>query len=311
MLKAIVVTSVVSLGLIAGSAQAASDYAKTKYPVVFAPGVLGFDKLVGFVDYWYGIPGDLRSNGATVFITSASAFNSSELRGEQFLKQAQDILAVSGAAKINIIAHSHGGFSARYAMDLLPGKVASVTTMSSPHKGTPVADVIRKVAPAGSVTEAVAGQIGNAFSYFIDFLAGTSYRENVLGTLASMTTQGVAEFNSRHPDGVPASACGEGAYSSKGIRFYSLGGAQPVTNVLDPLDGFFGIMSLAFVGKADSQSDGLIGRCSNHFGQVIRDNYPWNHPDEINHTLGVRGLFTPNPVDVYRGQVNRLKVAGY
>ena len=25
------------------------DYTKTKYPVVLAPGVLGFDKLVGFV----------------------------------------------------------------------------------------------------------------------------------------------------------------------------------------------------------------------------------------------------------------------
>lgn len=31
------------------------DYTKTKYPLVLAPGVLGFDKLVGFVDYWYAI----------------------------------------------------------------------------------------------------------------------------------------------------------------------------------------------------------------------------------------------------------------
>ena len=39
------------------------DYTKTKYPVVLAPGVLGFDKLVGFVDYWYGIPNAMRDGG--------------------------------------------------------------------------------------------------------------------------------------------------------------------------------------------------------------------------------------------------------
>ena len=46
------------------------DYTKTKYPVVFAPGVLGFDKLFGVVDYWYGVPGALRDGGGTVYITS-------------------------------------------------------------------------------------------------------------------------------------------------------------------------------------------------------------------------------------------------
>jgi len=49
------------------------DYTKTKYPVVLAPGVLGFDKLVGFVDYWYGIPSAMQDGGAKVYTTSASA----------------------------------------------------------------------------------------------------------------------------------------------------------------------------------------------------------------------------------------------
>ena len=38
-------------------------YTKTKYPMVLAPGVLGFDKLVGFVDYWYQIPSGLSYSG--------------------------------------------------------------------------------------------------------------------------------------------------------------------------------------------------------------------------------------------------------
>ena len=67
------------------------DYTKTKYPVVLAPGVLGFDKLVGFVDYWYGIPSAMKDGGAKVYTTSASAFNSSEVRGEQLLTQVKSI----------------------------------------------------------------------------------------------------------------------------------------------------------------------------------------------------------------------------
>ena len=42
----------------------ASTYAQTNYPIVLAHGMAGFDK-IGPIDYWYGIPQDLASNGAT------------------------------------------------------------------------------------------------------------------------------------------------------------------------------------------------------------------------------------------------------
>ena len=77
-------------------------------------------------------------------------------------------------------------------------------------------------------------------------------------------------------------------------------------NALDPLDYFFGLTSLA----GYEANDGLVGRCSSHFGQVLRDNYPWNHGDAINQMFGIRGLFTPAPTDVYRSHANRLKSAG-
>lgn len=63
-----------------------------------------------------------------------------------------------------------------------------------------------------------------------------------------------------------------------GIRYYSGSGTAVLTNVLDPLVALFGITSL-FVGEAN---DGLIGRCSSHLGDVIRDNYFQNHLDEVN-----------------------------
>ncbi len=282
------------------------DYTKTKYPIVLAPGVLGFDKLVGFVDYWYGIPGSLKDGGAKVYTTSASAFNSSEVRGEQLLTQVQSILAITGAQKVNLMGHSHGGFSVRYVADAMPTRVASLTMIHSPVKGAPLADLIRNVAPAGTFSASLIQSVGTAVSSLVTFLAGNSYKEDFMASMDSFTTKGAAAFNSRHPNGVPATACGEGAYSANGIRNYSWGGTSPFTNVLDPLDYFFGITGLV----SKEANDGLVGKCSGHFGQVIRDNFPWNHADAINQTFGIRGLFTPAPTDTYREQANRLKNAG-
>ncbi|MDO8417658.1 MAG: triacylglycerol lipase [Agitococcus sp.] len=282
------------------------DYTKTKYPVVLAPGVLGFDKLVGFVDYWYGIPNAMKDGGAKVYTTSASAFNSSEVRGEQLLTQVKSILAITGAQKVNLIGHSHGGFSVRYVADVMPTRVASLTMVHSPVKGAPGADLIRNVAPAGTFSASLIQNVANAVSNFVTFLAGNTYKENFLASMDSFTTKGAATFNAKHPNGVPTTACGEGAYAANGIKNYSWSGTSSVTNILDPLDVFFGITGVI----SKEANDGLVGRCSGHFGKVVRDNYPHNHGDAINQLFGIRGLFTPAPTDLYRQQANRLKVAG-
>ena len=266
------------------------DYTKTKYPVVLAPGVLGFDKLVGFVDYWYGIPSAMKDGGAKVYTTSASAFNSSEVRGEQLLTQVKSILAITGAQKVNLIGHSHGGFSVRYVADVMPTRVASLTMVHSPVKGAPGADLIRNVAPAGTFSASLIQNVANAVSNFVTFLAGNTYKENFLASMDSFTTKGAATFNAKHPNGVPTTACGEGAYAANGIKNYSWSGTSSVTNILDPLDVFFGITGVI----SKEANDGLVGRCSGHFGKVVRDDYPHNHGDAINQLFGIRGLFTPD-----------------
>jgi len=45
-----------TLALLSGLASA--SYTQTRHPVVLAPGVLGFDKVLG-IEYWYGIPAAL------------------------------------------------------------------------------------------------------------------------------------------------------------------------------------------------------------------------------------------------------------
>ena len=284
-----------------------SQYTKTKYPIVLAHGMLGFDSLLG-IDYWYGIPAALRKDGATVYTTEVSQLDTSEARGEQLLEQVEDIVAISGKQKVNLVGHSHGGPTARYVASVRPDLVASVTSVGAPHKGSATADFLREI-PEGSAGEAVVAGLVNALGAFINLVSGSSSMtpQNALGSLESLNSTGAAAFNARFPEGIPTSACGEGAYKVNGVRYYSWGGTSPLTNPLDVSDLITGAGSLTFNGQPN---DGLVGRCSSHMGMVIRDNYRMNHLDEVNQFLGLTSLFETDPVTVYRQQANRLKNAG-
>ena len=284
-----------------------SGYTQTKYPVVLAHGMLGFDSILG-VDYWYGIPAALRRDGASVYITEVSQLNTSEARGEELLAQVEDIVAISGKPKVNLIGHSHGGPTIRYVAAVSPNLIASATSVGAPHKGSATADFIRQV-PPGSAGETLLAGIVNGLGTLINFLSGSSSTspQNALGALESLNSEGAARFNAKFPQGIPTSACGEGAYSVNGVRYYSWSGTSPVTNIIDPSDLLLGATALTFKGEAN---DGLVGRCSSRMGKVIRDNYRMNHLDEVNQTLGLTSLFETDPVTVYRQHANRLKNDG-
>lgn len=278
----------------------ATGYTQTKYPIVMVHGLFGFDNL-GPVDYFYGINSALRSGGATVYVTSVSAANSTEVRGEQLLAQVKQILAATGAAKVNLIGHSHGGPTARYVASVRPDLVASVSSVGGVNKGSKVADILIGAAPGVSTT------LGNAVASLITFLSGgNGLPQNAKAAFTSLSTAGTLAFNSRHPEGVPTSACGEGAYQVNGVSYFSWSGAQPYTNVFDALDPILAVTSLAFDGK----NDGLVSSCSSHLGRVIRDDYALNHGDEINQLVGITNLFETSPVTLYRQQANRLQSLG-
>ena len=54
-------------------------------------------------------------------MAQVSATQSSELRGEQLLRQVQQVIAITGAEKVNLIGHSHGGPTIRYVASVAPG----------------------------------------------------------------------------------------------------------------------------------------------------------------------------------------------
>lgn len=279
----------------------AAGYTQTKYPIVMVHGFLGFES-IGPLEYFYGITSGLRSGGANVYVTTVSAANSTEVRGEQMLTQVKQILAVTGAAKVNLIGHSHGGPTARYVASVRPDLVASVTSVGGVNKGSKVADVLMDEAPG--VSTVVLGAVANLMS----IVSGNTGRpQDAKAAMVSLTTAGSLAFNSRYPEGVPLSACGEGAYQARGVYYFSWSGAKQITNVLDPLDAPLALTALAFDGE---KNDGLVGSCSSHLGRVIRDDYAMNHLDEINQTAGLVSLFETSPVTVFRQQANRLQGLG-
>ncbi|RDZ29411.1 lipase family alpha/beta hydrolase [Lysobacter silvisoli] len=285
----------------------ADDYTKTKNPVVLVHGLFGFDELGGIYDYWYDIPSQLRAGGAKVYVANVSSANSSELRGEQLIDYLETLQATYGYGRFNLVGHSHGGPTARYVASVRPDLVASVTSMGSPHTGSRVADGLGTAFPPGSPGRALVAGLADALGSFLEFLSGDDDPQDALAALTSLNGAGAAAFNARYPEGMPASACGQGASSVRGVRYYSMGGTTPLTNVFDPSDLLMGAGALFFGFEAN---DGLVGRCSSHLGSVIRDDYAWNHLDEVNQVAGLRGLFASSPPSVYRAHLNRLKNAG-
>jgi len=284
-----------------------SDYTKTQYPIVLVHGLLGFDSLLGIFDYFYRIPAELEEDGATVYVVNVSSSHFTEVRGEQLVEELETLKALYGQAKFNLIGHSHGGPTVRYAASVRPDLVASVTSIGAPHTGSATADALRANVPPGSVLESLLAGLVDALSEVLELLSGDNDPQNALGALESLSTEGAAAFNALHPQGLPASPCGQGASSVNGVRYYSFGGTGVLTNIFDITDPFLFASSLFF---GFEPNDGLVGRCSSHLGRVIRDDYFWNHLDEVNQIIGLRSLFTANPVSVYRSHANRLKNAG-
>jgi triacylglycerol lipase len=119
--------------------------------IVLAHGVLGFgDELPGLlqrlpaIHYFNGVADHLREQGHVVLEPQVDPTGSVKDRGDQL---AEKILKQTAPGdKVHILAHSMGGLDARHAItnrkDLLV-RVATLVTIGTPHRGSPVADAVQ------------------------------------------------------------------------------------------------------------------------------------------------------------------------
>nr|WP_168381606.1 hypothetical protein [Acinetobacter indicus] len=140
-------------------------------------------------------------------------------------------------------------------------------------------------------------------------LDGNAFPHDALAAGQSTSIEGTAEFNQRFRVGLPLTECSEGKAYEQGMYLYSMTGNKAVTNPLDPSDAAMQALDLLSAHKA-GKNDGIVSVCSAKFGKTIRDDFAWNHLDEVNLLFGLKGTFAPDPVAVYRQHANRLKLQG-
>src|SRR5262245_4316027 len=124
-------------------------------PIVLVHGIFGFGQLklsgFGVTDYFRLIPDALRSAGHEVpEPPSLNAAGRIAERAADLKRYLDNHPEVSGR-RVHVVAHSMGGLDARFMISKLnmADRILSLTTLGTPHRGSPIADLAGAAAPPG------------------------------------------------------------------------------------------------------------------------------------------------------------------
>ena len=119
-------------------------------PIVLVHGILGFNNLavagMTIATYFRRIPEALRNAGHLVPEPPALNPAGSVAERAQDLKNYLESNADVAGKKVHIIAHSMGGLDSRFMISKLDmaERVLSLTTIATPHHGSPLANIVQK-----------------------------------------------------------------------------------------------------------------------------------------------------------------------
>ncbi len=150
--------------------------------VVLVHGILGFDQfrvLRWRFHYFRGVADHLRRVGVNAYVVRVPALDAIPARG---LALAEFVKALPHR-RVTLIAHSMGGLDARYAITRLglAERVPVLVTVATPHRGTPLADLMER----------------RPFRAARRLAAAIGLSSEAIGCL---TTERMARFNDEVPD---------------------------------------------------------------------------------------------------------------
>ena len=272
------------------------------YPIILVHGFSGWMDFGG-VEYFYNVPDDLRAAGADVTVPNLPPYDGSQERAMVLARVVDEVLARTNKRKVHLIAHSQGGVDSRVLITDLgyADRVASLVTISTPHRGTRVAELAAS-APDGLLNPAgqllgwlvgtLEGEPPSEAAWLADESVQAAYDPNLVAAMDTLQPSTMAAFNETHPDpaGVPI-------FSVAGVtNLLSLdqsecdGGRWDRSNRVDVVDVFFAAAGL-YLSNTDggwvfdpTPNDGLVTVASARWGTFLGC-IPADHPDEIGQIL--------------------------
>ncbi|KAG8736760.1 hypothetical protein FRC10_008972 [Ceratobasidium sp. 414] len=224
------------------------------HPIILCHGLFGFNTIGGIVDYWNDIPEALRGAGADVFVAEVPATSAVETRAARLKEQ---IVAKYRGRSVHLIGHSMGGLDCRYLVSHLLNdeafNVVSVTTIATPHRGSPAADII---GGTGVAELAVVRAVMNLLP------VGSGDGQ----AFASLSTANSRTFNACTPD-------------RPGVRYFSWG-ASFIPGALDALT--WGATHL-HISLTQGENDGVVSLTSAQWGEYLGTVKGVNHTEIIGH----------------------------
>ena len=225
-------------------------------PVVLVHGLFGFDRIGvpgARFDYFRGVAKHLGSLGCHAHAVKLPAAASVPARAQELC----DAIAALPHARVDLIAHSLGGLDARYALSKLglDQRVRSLVTIGTPHRGTPIADLV----VAGALARA--RRMVKALGIPLD-------------ALEWLSTDGLARFNAEVTD-------------APGVRYGCVVGGIRLATTPVPLPL---VPAEAYLRKLAGANDGLVPMSSQYWGETIAE-IEADHLSQIGWRVSVRRTF--------------------
>jgi triacylglycerol lipase len=276
----------------------------TKYPILLIHGIAFPDEFKG-IKYFGRIPSILKEKGAEIFYGGTLAWGKIEENADILYNKIRYLTEKLGYEKINIIAHSKGGLDARYLFYKyrdtgISSKIASFSTINTPHRGAVFADIAIGMLPRS---------LEHVVAKVTDFIATKIFRE--FGTDSeevyySLRSHNIMEMNKKMGDletGIEGIYCQSWASQINGL----------ITNP------FFQVTHLLNKIISGQENDGMVAVKSAIYGRfrgVLGKGFTRgvSHVDVVDQKAGYipsKGSHIFNAPHFFVNMVSELKGMGY
>ncbi len=249
---------------------------RLRAPIVLIHGLLGFGLIrVGrwqVASYFRGVPEALGRAGNRVLVPSLSLTGGVAERARQ-LKAFLDCAAPH--EPVHLIAHSMGGLDSRYLISCLgmADRVLSLTTLGTPHRGTPFADW--GIRPLERLLRPVFEFSNLPYQGFYD-----------------LTAAHAEEFNARAPD-------------APNVRYFSVAG-RIERAIRHPQWA----VAARILEQSEGPNDGIVSVASAKYGASFEE-WEADHLDLVNWPYPLATGVKADRVAGYAGLVRRLADEGF